>query len=158
MVGETKKNLKKRRKLRGTDVMLGKRRRLRRESLSRVSPTLRITWLSSTKIKRPSFLNIRLKVGSQVFLSTLNVTLLPLVNTPSKPQGRQNKKRKGKAEHPPSNHGAVSHEKKKSLNAHPNPAIELDIRNDDTSNSESDCRPVKKQKTNYVAIPFRQTG
>jgi hypothetical protein len=76
------------------------------------------------------------------------------VNAPSKPQG-PNEKRKGKAEHP---HGAVRHRKKKSLNALPNPALELGDGNDDTSNSESDCQPVKKQKTNYVAIPFRRTG
>jgi hypothetical protein len=54
------------------------------------------------------------------FSLLLTTVTLPLVNAPSNQQGKS-KKHKSEAEQRTDKHGAVSHNMKKSLNAHPNP-------------------------------------
>lgn len=94
-------------------------------------------------------------------LSTHVTVTLPLVNAPSGNQQGKNKKRKSEAEQRTGNHGAVSHNMKKSLDAHPNPELQLDNGNVDAPDLEnSQPTKAKKQKlsSSYVAAPLRQTG
>jgi hypothetical protein len=82
------------------------------------------------------------------------------VNAPSNQQSK-NKKHKSEAEQRTGNHGAVSHNTKKSLNAHPNPELQLDDRNVDAPDSEN-SQPTKAKKrkllSSHVAAPLRRTG
>jgi len=65
--------LKNKRKGRMNDVKLRKGRRLMHRWLSGKLQILRIKWPSMTELKRLSFLNIRLKVRSQVCISGIHV-------------------------------------------------------------------------------------